>query len=155
MSVTDPIKRELGKKLFTETTGLFGAFPLIAISVCDGVGWVSGILTSALFLQSPAWLLRGLGLEVCLQCKLNWSGKLSLSFLKECLDMRYAMTLCKNHLFLFFPSQKHMIIELFPVACLAHNCPFIVLKMSFSLSPVFKLMIFYYIFWCISVKILF
>lgn len=38
MSVTDPIKRELGKKLFTETTGLFGAFPLIAISVCDGVG---------------------------------------------------------------------------------------------------------------------
>lgn len=39
--------------------------------------------------------------------------------------------------FVSFFVSSNMIIELFPVACLAHNCPFIVLKMSFSPQPPF------------------
>lgn len=37
----------------------------------------------------------------------------------------------------FFVSSN-MIIELPPIGYLVHNCPFIVLKMSFSLSPLFS-----------------
>lgn len=109
-----PLKESWGNS-FSVKLQVYPALPLIAISVCDGVGWVCGILTSALFLQSPVWLLRGLGQEVCLQCKLKWSGKLSLSSQKECWDMRYVMTLCKIIIF----SLSKNIIELFPVACLS------------------------------------
>lgn len=96
-----------------------------------------GFSPALYFLQSLVWLLRGLGLEVCLQCKLKWSGKLSLPSLKECLDMRYVRNQCKIILFFLF-FLNNMIYELFPMACLSdHNIPFIVLNLFLFFSFLF------------------
>ena len=89
-----PLK-ESGGNSFSVKLQVYSVPFLLLLLVCVmALDESLGFSPALYFLQSPVWLLRGLGLEVCLQCKLKWSGKLCLPSLKECLDMRY-----KNILF--------------------------------------------------------
>lgn len=124
MSVTDPIKRELW--LFSETTGLFCAFPLIAISVCVMVLDESlGFSISAVPSVAPK-RVRTRSVSA-VQIEVIWEALPTVPERVLGYEVRYDFSF-------FFPPSNSMIIEPFPVACLsAHNRPFIVLKISFFL----------------------